>query len=392
MRCVAILLVLVLVLGAAACGGPGGDEEQRGEGGGSREVPSQFVPGLDGAFGQVVAVEDALVGLDARARQGLPFGQVYRLSDGTLRSLEPPPAPEGLSFVASDGHRSKVLVAGYRCTGEPGDGESRCPSKVAAYLLDVADSRWTEISAPPGLDGVEFASIQHAELTADGAVAVISTSSELGPMLVRLEGTSWVQVAQDPSLEFRDACAAHGHLYALDATSEQAAGPATLHLRRFDLHTGRGRSIELPDVMSEYGGAGVTLGCNAAEAFVITSSGPDVSAGVFRLGHGDADGDGAAWERVPSELDDADVMVERAVSGGSIGPVVIAVPIEPGVGSVPQRSFAIAIDAEGKAQRLSAQAVDADVYFAGGGPTAVVVGPFTDPLPATVPVRTEVIG
>lgn len=351
-----------------------------------------MLPGRDGSWAFVSATTDHLVGLGGGAHDG-DAGEAIDLASGDTTSIPSPPGEgfdEILSVASTADH--VVVVGAIREDDRPVQDEAPVRARRVSYRYDPASREWDAMPLPDVLARSSVSST--AELVAGGPTGVagafpVSPTSEV---LAVADDDGW-RVVADGLEPTRDAwCATTRDWWVLSAVDHpeerdpSVPYPATLTLRARPFDGSPPRQVETPPLLTEFGGAGVELGCVGDVVALMVGSGGEAEAGLHVL-------DGDRW-RTTSPPTSAGWLPSSAESG-TTGPIMTYVPFEEGGSYEDRRPIeGISVSGDGEVHTIPGTLQDVALHLAAASSTLVVLGPVPGESgeQVSVPLRLVEIG
>ncbi|MCB1030659.1 MAG: hypothetical protein KDA95_04935 [Acidimicrobiales bacterium] len=251
-------------------------------------VPGGF-GGVVGGRNVLAATSDFLVGFGGSVdvpdlpgvRHPLLDGELVDLSDGVVRPIKPLLFEgEEVRVASGAANNSEVVVIGEVCSTVSDEG--LCGSReMVSSRLDPASGEWAQMHLPDKVAGTihQYSTVQ---VLSDGRfIAVVRLIPSQGSMLLESSGTRWRLVRIFDSDNVLSECAtdsAFYRLYKSGAATEknQADDPAAsvlVSLEKTDLKIGSTTNIDLPELASGFGGAGLKMACGP-DTVVVASGTP----------------------------------------------------------------------------------------------------------------------
>jgi hypothetical protein len=251
-------------------------------------------------------------------------GELVDLATGEVRVVDAPTrdgAPVWVLGVAADDDR--VVALGRTCA-DVEEGTVDCaPGTLAAFDLDPASGRWTDVDLPDEMHSFRLRVVSFMAATGeDEFVAIVQEAGSAESFVLTSTSDGWRLVATLEGRRTLGRCVADGSIFSLSASggvteenqSEDPAMFATLALVRVDLAGGMAQELELPAASGAYGGAGAHLGCTPAGP-VLASSEPDTEYTKFQPATAWAMGEDGSWSVLEGVVPSEGVFIVEAISG-----------------------------------------------------------------------------
>jgi hypothetical protein len=270
-------------------------------------------------FGIWVGTDRELVGLDpagSRSSVNDPIGLAIDVSSGARSPLLAPHDDRRPNLVVQTAaaNRSTVVVGGTRCASFDLDESTACSAGIS--LRWDRRGGWSRLRLPS-----EALDISHLLVDQAGDFYAVLRHRSASTGLAKLDGERWIEIASWPGAEDVSVCLTDTRAFILQRTYDPLAGdgpstvdsvpdglpPASFRFTGIDLATGGSSVIATPDLLGDFGGVGVLLGCSDGSPVLATQTSGRGPAKVYVLRS-------ARWEDLAPVAGGRPVMLAEAVN------------------------------------------------------------------------------